>query len=142
MNLSFVDVITLFAKSGTAWTPTFIVNYGGIFGERFFTFSTFIIFNSNQIIDIGSNTQTFGKILGLRYSNLILTLLFHHHHLLIYFNFRVMYPMKLYNQQQSDMLEHKMRITISLLLLALLPMYLGMVLNFIYYFILLPYLFF
>jgi len=29
------DVITLFAKSGTAWTPTFIVNYGGIFGERY-----------------------------------------------------------------------------------------------------------
>jgi len=29
------DVITLFAQSGTAWTPTFIVNYGGIFGERY-----------------------------------------------------------------------------------------------------------
>lgn len=30
-----LDTITLFAASGTAWTPTFIVNYGGIFGERF-----------------------------------------------------------------------------------------------------------
>lgn len=29
------DVLTLFNASGTAWTPTLIVNYGGIFGERY-----------------------------------------------------------------------------------------------------------
>jgi len=29
------DAIQLFAASGTAWTPTFIVNYGGQFGERY-----------------------------------------------------------------------------------------------------------
>lgn len=29
------DVITLFAKSGTAWTPTLIVNYGGLWGEEY-----------------------------------------------------------------------------------------------------------
>lgn len=31
----YKDVITLFAKSGTAWTPTFIVNYGGVMGEEY-----------------------------------------------------------------------------------------------------------
>jgi hypothetical protein len=31
----YKDVIQLFASSGTAWTPTLIVNYGGIFGERY-----------------------------------------------------------------------------------------------------------
>jgi len=31
----YKDVITLFASSGTAYTPTLIVNYGGIFGERY-----------------------------------------------------------------------------------------------------------
>jgi len=29
------DVITLFALSGTAYTPTFIVNYGGLMGEEY-----------------------------------------------------------------------------------------------------------
>lgn len=31
----YKDVIQLFAQSGTAWTPTLIVNYGGIVGERY-----------------------------------------------------------------------------------------------------------
>jgi len=31
----YQDVITLFAKSGTGCTPTFVVNYGGISGERY-----------------------------------------------------------------------------------------------------------
>jgi hypothetical protein len=31
----YKDVITLFASSGTAYTPTLIVNYGGISGERY-----------------------------------------------------------------------------------------------------------
>ena len=31
----YEDVIQLFAFSGTAWTPTFIVNYGGLWGERY-----------------------------------------------------------------------------------------------------------
>lgn len=31
----YEDVITLFAKSGTAWTPTFIVSYGGVMGEEY-----------------------------------------------------------------------------------------------------------
>ena len=29
------DVLTLFALSGTGYTPTHIVNYGGAFGEQF-----------------------------------------------------------------------------------------------------------
>lgn len=29
------DVKTLFSKSGTAWTPTLIVNFGGVFGEEY-----------------------------------------------------------------------------------------------------------
>lgn len=29
------DTLTLFAASGTAWTPTLIVNFGGIWGERY-----------------------------------------------------------------------------------------------------------
>ena len=29
-----VDVITLFAQSNTSYTPTLIVNFGGIWGER------------------------------------------------------------------------------------------------------------
>lgn len=28
------DVLTLFASSGTGYTPTHIVNYGGAFGEQ------------------------------------------------------------------------------------------------------------
>jgi len=31
----YEDVVTLFAKSGTGCTPTFVVNYGGINGERY-----------------------------------------------------------------------------------------------------------
>lgn len=31
----YKDVVTLFAQSGTAWTPTLIVNYGGIWGEEY-----------------------------------------------------------------------------------------------------------
>jgi hypothetical protein len=30
----FDDVLTLFAKSGTGYTPTHIVNYGGVMGEQ------------------------------------------------------------------------------------------------------------
>jgi hypothetical protein len=30
----FDDVITLFALSGTGYTPTFVVNYGGVWGEQ------------------------------------------------------------------------------------------------------------
>src|SRR5687767_8746189 len=33
--LIFTDVTTLFSRSGTGYTPTFIVNYGGLFGERY-----------------------------------------------------------------------------------------------------------
>jgi hypothetical protein len=29
------DVMKLFTRSGTAYTPTHIVNYGGTFGEQF-----------------------------------------------------------------------------------------------------------
>lgn len=31
----YQDVLELFAKSGTGYTPTHIVNYGGAFGEQF-----------------------------------------------------------------------------------------------------------
>jgi hypothetical protein len=38
--LLYEDLQVLFEKSGTAWTPTLIVSYGGIWGERFWYQST------------------------------------------------------------------------------------------------------
>lgn len=29
------DILTLFAKSGTGYTPTHMINYGGVIGEQY-----------------------------------------------------------------------------------------------------------
>ncbi|KXN73653.1 tricorn protease N-terminal domain-containing protein [Conidiobolus coronatus NRRL 28638] len=39
-GLLYEDLQVLFEKTGTAWTPTLIVSYGGIWGERFWYQST------------------------------------------------------------------------------------------------------